>query len=561
MIERRLILKKIVATVSIRQLTISVSFLLFTFLILLIGIKSLPTTDRDEAHFAQATRQMLQTGNYFQIRFQDETRFQKPPGINWLQALSVSLFSHSSDAPIWIYRIPSVFCSGLSIFCFFYFSRRYFGNKIAVFASLLLTSSLLFVVEEHLAVIDSALLFSAILMQGALFIIYMDSPKSHKIPIFWSICFWLSMILGFLLKGVTPLIGFLTLGMLLIVDRWHGNNGSPWLKELRIFWGLGLFIGLTLLWVVPVNREEQSNYLLQMFYHDLLPKLKGGHESHGKPPLFHLAILLLTFWPGSVFLFHAIRYAWSSRYQRRIIFLLAWMIPTWIFFEIMPTKLPQYVLPTFPVIALFTALSINEYEGQSAQNSAFKTYPHIWFIVTSFMMIACVVFSYLLLNSIDWLALGLITLILIISAYLVYFLRRGLCRKAFFVSMLLSLLSYFTIFTIIIPKLQPMWITKSITQKTPRKDLSTHFPLLVVGYNEPSLVFELDTSLVKYTDRQNAYDKGIKHKNQLLLFSNKEWDILPKEQRQKFIILEQFSGFNYNTGRWIKLLLLRNKNR
>ena len=61
---------------------------LFSLLIFMPGIAKMPVIDRDEAHFAQASRQMLQTGNYFQIRFQRIPVLQKPPGINWLQAAS-----------------------------------------------------------------------------------------------------------------------------------------------------------------------------------------------------------------------------------------------------------------------------------------------------------------------------------------------------------------------------------------------------------------------------------------------------------------------------------------
>ena len=87
------------------------AYLLLTLLCLALylpGIFTVPVVDRDEAHFAQATKQMLETGNYFQIRFQDKTRFQKPPGINWLQALSVKVFSSTESTAIWPYRIPSV---------------------------------------------------------------------------------------------------------------------------------------------------------------------------------------------------------------------------------------------------------------------------------------------------------------------------------------------------------------------------------------------------------------------------------------------------------------------
>ena len=116
--------KKLLSIFS-NQTIISIGLILLTLFILIPGLKTLPTTDRDEAYFVQATRQMLQTGNYFQIRFQEQTRFQKPPGINWLQALSVSLISEPSSSQIWAYRLPSLLGGLFSVLLLYYFSESY----------------------------------------------------------------------------------------------------------------------------------------------------------------------------------------------------------------------------------------------------------------------------------------------------------------------------------------------------------------------------------------------------------------------------------------------------
>jgi len=72
------------------------------------GIAAIPPLDRDEARFAQASRQMLETGDFLRIRFQDEARNKKPAGIYWLQAASVAVFSTPESTAIWPYRLPSL---------------------------------------------------------------------------------------------------------------------------------------------------------------------------------------------------------------------------------------------------------------------------------------------------------------------------------------------------------------------------------------------------------------------------------------------------------------------
>src|SRR5258706_14817248 len=77
-------------------------------LLYLPGISAIPVLDRDEARFAQATRQMLDTGDFVRIRFQESARNNKPAGIYWLQSAAVSVFSTPDATAIWPYRVPSL---------------------------------------------------------------------------------------------------------------------------------------------------------------------------------------------------------------------------------------------------------------------------------------------------------------------------------------------------------------------------------------------------------------------------------------------------------------------
>src|SRR5436309_11348449 len=96
----------------------------FCLLLYAPGIAATPPLDRDEARFAQATRQMLETGDFLRIRFQDEARNRKPAGIYWLQAASVALFSHPESRAIWPYRLPSFLGATLAVLLTFGFGAR-----------------------------------------------------------------------------------------------------------------------------------------------------------------------------------------------------------------------------------------------------------------------------------------------------------------------------------------------------------------------------------------------------------------------------------------------------
>src|SRR5262249_54470455 len=150
-------------------------------LLYLPGLASIPPLDRDEARFAQATRQMLETGDFLRIRFQNEARNNKPPGIYWLQAVVVGLVSTPASTAIWPYRLPSV--AGITAAAIFIFGlgKSLFEarvrerpvdplmpRRIGLTAAVLLAGALDVLAEAHMAKTDAALLAAVTLAQGML---------------------------------------------------------------------------------------------------------------------------------------------------------------------------------------------------------------------------------------------------------------------------------------------------------------------------------------------------------------------------------------------------------
>src|SRR5271155_5523194 len=106
------------------------------------GISAIPPLDRDEARFAQASRQMLETGDFLRIRFQDEARNNNPAGIYWLQAAAVSAFSTAESTAMWPYRVPSLLGGIAAVWLTFAFGAALFGGgaeprRIAAIAAVL----------------------------------------------------------------------------------------------------------------------------------------------------------------------------------------------------------------------------------------------------------------------------------------------------------------------------------------------------------------------------------------------------------------------------------------
>ena len=146
-----------------------ISILFFLSAILFFSsIHTLPVLDRDEARYAQASKQMIEQKDFINIKFQEEYRSKKPIGIYWIQAAFVQLFSsittdtskvnNISKDNIWKYRLPSSLGALTSILIIYFFTQNLFDRKTAFYSALILASCLLFVIEAHIAKTDAILL-------------------------------------------------------------------------------------------------------------------------------------------------------------------------------------------------------------------------------------------------------------------------------------------------------------------------------------------------------------------------------------------------------------------
>lgn len=523
----------------------------------------MPIVDRDSAHFAQASRQIVETGNPFLIRFQNKPRHLKPPGIYWLQATSVKCFKNAKSNAVWPYRLPSALGGLLSVLLLFGFSRKFYGDKVAFFGAAFLASSLLLVIESHLCVTDAMLLASIVLMQGSLWKIYVDSHTERIGHPALPFLFWLGMAIGVLIKGVSPLYGLLTIITLSIVDR-----NVQWIKRLKPLLGLFLFVIFLAIWLVPVSIASHSNFLFDMIRGDVIPKLVGGQESHGMPPGFFFIIFSLMFWPASLFIWHANVFTWRHRKFPIEKFLIAWIIPSWIFFEIVPTKLPEYVLPLYPAIAVLTAKAIIDPKESLLKGITLlfsRIQYAIWALIGMFFVAAFLFVPYYFNHSISFVSVLLAALMIVyISSVLIYLLYNRI-QKATVVLLLGIILIFGITFQFLLPSIKPIWISKdvaeSIYELAPNR-INEQKPLLSIGYNEPSLVFMLGTHRVAFPSEDQALGKIKTEKSELVLIDQPLKDNFIHKANVKNIklkLLKAMSGYNYSRGKWITLYLYKGK--
>lgn len=326
---------------------------LLALLVLLPGISRIPPSDRDESRYAEATVQMLDSGNFVDVRFQDVPRYLQPAGIYWLQAAAVSALGGDVPREIWKHRVVSAAGAVAAVLLTCRIAGVLYGPAEGLLAGVLMALSLLLGVEARTAKIDATLLATILAAQAALLEVWRKreaDPGPRIAP--W--LFWVFNGLGLMLKG--PVILLVTLGTL--AGLAIGERRFRWMARLRPGWGVLVMVAIVLPWLAGITWVSGGRFFSEAVGHNLLGKLDHAQQAHGAPPGTYLALFILTFWPGSLFLPRLLSWLRGAWRTPQGIFPLAWVVPTWLVFEAVATKLPHYVLPTYPALAAMTAAAL-----------------------------------------------------------------------------------------------------------------------------------------------------------------------------------------------------------
>ena len=142
----------------------------------------------------------------------------------------------------------------------------------------------------------------------------------------------------------------LTIVALAVFDR-----SVRWLAGLRPISGVLWLCVLVLPWFLAIVSRSGGNFFAQSVGQDLVSKVVSAQEAHGAPPGYYFALFWVTFWPGATLAAMAAPGIWASRREKGAKFLLCWIVPAWIVLELVITKLPHYVLPLYPAVAILIA--------------------------------------------------------------------------------------------------------------------------------------------------------------------------------------------------------------
>ncbi len=469
------------------------------------GFVSLQPMDRDEPRFAQASRQMLETGDFVDIRFQDEARHKKPVGIYWMQAAAVAVAEEAGLADarrtIAVYRLPSLAGAVLTVLLTYWTALAFVSRRGALIAAALMAASLLLGVEARLAKTDAVLTAMIVGAMGALARVWFRTVSPGTVaPVRLAtvVLFWLALAIGILVKGpIAPMIVALAILALVVVERsWR------WLGALRP--GLGLLImGVIVLpWLVAIAIESGGGFFEASLGRDMLAKVGSGVENHWGPPGLYATAFWATAWPAAPLVALAFRFAWRERKDDAVLFLLAWVLPAWLIFEAVPTKLPHYVLPLYPALAILAVMAIEReaipFHWRSARLAAL-----LLLLVPAALLVAVPVASWQLDGGVAWVAFPLLALAFVFAMAGTAALIGERPRAALAPVLASAFLVYVATYPFGMARLESINLSKRLAAAA--DGVACTAPAIgTAGYNEPSLVFLTGTRTVLGLDGRRA---------------------------------------------------------
>ena len=297
----------------------------------------------DEGRYAEMAREMLVTGDWITPRYNGYKYFEKPPLQIWATAAAFQAFGIGD----WQARLWTALTGFLTILCIGFTGARIYNARAGWLGALVLASSPMWVIAGHFNSLDMGL--SAFLVAALCSLLFAQSSENKTLSRNWMWACWACMALATLSKGV---IGIAIPAMVFVVYSISAWDWKIW-KRLYLISGIALYLAITAPWFALVAKRNPE-FLEFFFIHEHLQRFTQDDHSRTGPIYYFIPLLLIGFLPWIAQIPSSIAQAWR---ERRGYFSPSWLLVCWFlvilgFFSISHSKLPGYIIPIFPALAM-----------------------------------------------------------------------------------------------------------------------------------------------------------------------------------------------------------------
>jgi 4-amino-4-deoxy-L-arabinose transferase-like glycosyltransferase len=577
----------------------------------LLGNGRVSLWDRDEPRYAQASRQMLQSGDWVVPKLLDEVRIKKPPMIYWCQAASMALFKsvlpdagrspeQRMERDAAAARLPSSIAIILTMLLIALVLLRIVGEEHAFWTVLVFGTSGLVIMAAKMCLTDGVLLLFVTASQFCLYAMY---QKRATWPVV--IAFGISTGLGLLTKGPVVLgingMTLIVLGLMRVVDarlakrieprgfevvtqEQEGPHPSP-LPEYRarepenagsivtkVLLCIAIILAIGLPWVIVMwqrmanGANPAENGFWKIIKHEIFDRMTSPLEQHKGPPGYYLVYFLATFFPWCLMLPTAIKLAWQNRGDSLTRFAFAAVVGPWIMFECIATKLPHYVLPCFPFLAILTAQAIVRgirKEHNEWNNQGWKIAVAVWSIAVIILGIAPW-FATMKRFGFDRLPYGAMTIVTgaaVFFAVLVFiqFAKGKIASGAY--SMAAATLELMALlFSTYLPSARFLHLSEEVGTYLQTINATQPHEVQMIDYKEDSLPFYQGGTIRPQPKNTFLATAPPQDWPEYLVITREIWDKTPASAKAHLELLKTFHGLAYAAkGRVVDVMVVKKK--
>jgi 4-amino-4-deoxy-L-arabinose transferase-like glycosyltransferase len=434
----------------------------------------------------------------------------------------------------------------------------FFGRKAGLAAGVMLACCFSLTFESHIAKIDATLCMITLAAQVCLARMRLDAAEAK--PAGWQVAslFWLIIGVGVMIKGPVPLL--VSGGTIALVSAWE--RSTDLLKRLRAFPLVLIALAVCLPWLIAIGIRSHGEFFQLAVGKNFVGKIASGQESHGAPPGYHLALFSAMFWPSALFAVASIPAVWKNRRDPRVRFLVSWIVPSWLVFELIATKLPHYVLPTYPAIAVLAAGAwFGDLQVVVGKVGVWlgRLYAVIWAVVGLILAAASPVALYVLEKHID--AVSIILAVIAGAAILACLGLLATKQKGvgLTVAVVAALVSWFNLFAWSAPQLNTMWLSPRVVAAVQANAPCPHPVLASAPFQEASLAFLEGTSTLFVAPDAVADHLASNPACGMALIGAKEYPAFAAELAGKGVAVQkvaEIAGRNYANNPALKAALI-----
>ncbi len=537
------------------------SAILIAFLIMCIYLfMSTRTTlwDRDEPRFTRATVEMIESGNYLVPTFNGQMWADKPILFYWFMSVAIRLFGPTEFAC----RFWGGVGTAVTCLLTFFIGQRLLGGKSGLWAMVILASTLMMIGVGTMATID-AMLLPFIVAVMAIFV--RTAISGNRIS--HIILAGIALGAGMLAKGpmgLQPLV-------VIAVTLWLGRKTGLGVK--RFVWQLGpaLIIGclIFLAWAIPANNATNGEFFRVFIGRHVLTRAIKPMEQHGGNFLlylpYYLVVIIGGFCPWTLHLPGAISAVLGGRVGRREsrILLISWVVSIFILMTLAATKLPHYILFTWPAMALMVGGTI-----VAAQQEVLTERDRIWlrrgvWFFGPFALLTALVLMigpwFVKIPGLRWsgLASGIAMLVMAIIAIRH---QRADRPQASAVILLIGMFVFeIPVLFGVLPAIEQIKVTPSIAQAVKAKT-GKEIPVATYKFGEPTLNFYIGRQIEPLGDKEAVISWSRQAGEGVLIIPKDKLDDIQESYGN--LPLEEIAskkGFNYSKGKIVEVIaLIRN---